>query len=405
MGRNRMWAMTSWLLLAALLLSGCARPERTGFSQAELAAAVIPDIPQARYWLDGSDLPSLLAPPASRPGEAVTVLALSGGADRGAYGAGFLNGWSRSGQRPDFTVVTGVSTGALMAPFAFLGPEFDPQLETAFTGLGPSDIYRLRFPLAIPFSISAVSGEPLRRRIGHFVTNAVIDRVAAEHRKGRRLYVLTANIDAARGVVWDMGAIAASTAPDRYALFRQVLLASAFVPAVFPPVAIESRAGGRTLEEWHVDGGTVAPLLAPPLMAGNANRPIHLYVLVNEKLGGDFDVTRPGIMDLAERAFELSVQTNLQRQAADAWSWAGMHGADYHLTYIHPDFDWDDHDYFATDYMQALFDYGLKHGAAAEWDAKPPAGGGPETLSTPGAGHSPRTRRGPDGAPASGARR
>lgn len=366
------------LLLAAL--SACGGPKRMGFTEADSASAVIPGMPHVRYWLDDPHIPSMLDAPAAAAGDPVTVLALSGGADRGAYGAGFLNGWTKAGTRPEFTVVTGVSTGALIAPFAFLGPEFDSRLKAAYADIGPDDIYRLRFPLSIPFSVSAVSDKPLHRRIDTFITDSVIDRVAAAHRRGRRLYVLTVNIDAGRGVVWDMGAIAASGAPDRYRLFRQILLASSVIPAVFPPVAIETRGNSGPIEEWHVDGGIVAPLLAPPLMAsGSAGRPVRLYVLVNERLGGQFDLVKPGIFSMAQHAFELSVQTTLRRQAAQAWSWSKRSGADYRLTYVAPDFKrQDDHDYFATDYMQALYAYGEERGKAGAWVSRPPPGGGPD---------------------------
>lgn len=231
-------------LLAA---SGCATISRAPFTEREQAAAIIPGVPGARFWADAPDAPRRLVPPIQRDGGDVTMLAISGGADEGAYAAGLMNGWTASGRRPEFSIVTGVSTGALIAPFAFLGPKRDADLATLFTTIDADDVYRARFPLAILGSVSAASTKPLRRLIARYATPALVDEIAREHRKGRRLFIGTANLDAQRTVVWDMGAIAVSDAPDRIKLFRRVLLASSAIPALFPPVVIRAESAGRPL--------------------------------------------------------------------------------------------------------------------------------------------------------------
>lgn len=268
--------------VASLALQGCATIQRSPFTEAQQAEASIPGIPQARFWADAADAARLMSPGLTGPQGEKTMLALSGGSDNGAYGAGLLNGWSQSGKRPEFTIVTGVSTGALIAPLAFLGADQDATLERLFTTVSSNDIYRSRFALAIPLSPSAASTKPLERLIAATMNDALIDRIGQEHVRGRRLFVGTANLDAQRMVIWNMGAIAASDAEGRHALFRQVLLASSAIPAFFTPVMIKTRSAQRTISEMHVDGSTTAQMLTLPddaitgdIPAGGS-RPLHI---------------------------------------------------------------------------------------------------------------------------------
>lgn len=309
------------------------------------------------------------------------MLALSGGGDGGAYGAGFLNGWTQSGKRPEFAIVTGVSTGALLAPFAFLGSRYDDRLTQAFTSIGPRDIYNARFALVIPFSLSAAGTKPLAKRIGLYFSDAIIDDIAREHRKGRRLFVGTANLDAQRSVVWNMGAIAASGSPERYRLFRRVILASCAIPAVFPPVLIETRSGTQRLREVHVDGSTTGALLAIPPAAsptslGRASgRPTDLYVIVDSQLGGDFQLTKGGILAIAQRALSLATSSATREQVVTAFLWSRRNGAAFHLSYIDTDFDFGaPHTNFDTAYMRRLYAYGAGRGMAGAWLTTPPTG-------------------------------
>jgi predicted patatin/cPLA2 family phospholipase len=185
-------------------------------------------------------------------------LALSGGGSAGAFGAGILNGWTAKGDRPKFKVVTGVSTGALISTFAFLGPDYDHELKEAYTTVDASGIYVVRNLFSILWSESATDNEPFRDMINKYLTEKVLDEVAAEHKKGRRLYILTTDLDRELPVVWDLGAIASSSSPRRLALYRQVVLASASIPAVFPPVLIDVTLDGKKYDELHVDGGVFA---------------------------------------------------------------------------------------------------------------------------------------------------
>ena len=185
-------------------------------------------------------------------------LALSGGGSAGAFGAGILNGWTAKGDRPKFKVVTGVSTGALISTFAFLGSDYDDELKEAYTTVDASHIYVVRNLFSILWSESATDNKPFRDMINKYLTEKVLDEVAAEHKKGRRLYIMTTDLDRELPVVWDLGAIASSSSPRRLALYRQVVLASASIPAVFPPVLINVTVDGKPYDELHVDGGVFA---------------------------------------------------------------------------------------------------------------------------------------------------
>jgi hypothetical protein len=182
-------------------------------------------------------------------------LALSGGGSAGAFGAGILNGWTAKSDRPKFKVVTGVSTGALIATFAFLGPDYDDELKEAYTTIDASHVFIANSLLSLIWSESVTDNKPFREMINKYITEDVLDKVAAEHKKGRRLYIMTSDLDREMPVVWDLGAIASSSSPRRLDLYRQVVLASASIPAVFPPVLIHVTVDGKPYDELHVDGG------------------------------------------------------------------------------------------------------------------------------------------------------
>jgi predicted patatin/cPLA2 family phospholipase len=185
-------------------------------------------------------------------------LAVSGGGSDGAFGAGLLKGWSESGKRPKFKFVTGVSTGALIAPFAFLGPDYDETLKEAYTTVDAQRLYLAHDLLSLLWEESFTDNKPFREMIARFIDDKLLARIAEEHKKGRRLYVLTTDLDREEPVVWDMGAIASGSSPDRLELFRKVILASASIPAFFPPVLINVKIDGVQKDELHVDGGVFA---------------------------------------------------------------------------------------------------------------------------------------------------
>ncbi len=191
-------------------------------------------------------------------------LAISGGGANGAFAAGLLVGWSDAGTRPEFTMVSGVSTGALAAPFAFLGPAYDERLRGVFTTYSTSDLVVRRNLLSILTGHSVFDTEPLEKVIARYVDQSMMETIAVEFRKGRRLWIATTNLDAGRPVIWNIGAIANSGAPGALELIHKVMLASASVPGAFPPVIIEVEANGNLYDEMHVDGGIISQIFVTP---------------------------------------------------------------------------------------------------------------------------------------------
>jgi hypothetical protein len=234
-------------------------------------------------------------PPGTQPYQ---FLALSGGGLYGSFGVGVLCGWTESGTRPRFDVVTGISTGALMATFAFLGPEYDDQLRENMIGVTRGDIARTRSALRIPFADAVFSSRPLARRIEEVITPEMVCEVGKAHAAGRRLYIGTTNIDTRRLVIWDMGAIAARGSPESVALYRDIILASSSIPGAFPPVRIPVEIDGKRYEELHVDGGVSDEVIFRAFMVADLNRMqggagcwappgSALYVISNGKLYAD----------------------------------------------------------------------------------------------------------------------
>jgi predicted acylesterase/phospholipase RssA len=226
---------------------------------------------------------------ALRPGQPFNILALSGGGADGAFGAGALVGLAQSGTRPAFSVVTGVSAGALIAPYAFLGPEWDRQLADAYTSGRAEHLLQPR-RFGVFFGSSAYRGSPLKHLVEHYLTDALVLALAREAASGRLLLVATTNVDTGETVVWDLGSIAMNGGERAKALLRDVLVASASVPGLFPPVIIRVHERGRLFDEAHVDGTATAPFLVPAGLAqqprgfDRSPRPTAVYVIVDGRL-------------------------------------------------------------------------------------------------------------------------
>ena len=250
--------------LAALSLGGCLTLPRVAFTEAERAAAQPPGFSGVRYAEDSPALiEALRRDVRESPDHRIDVLALSGGGANGAYGAGVIYGWSKTGDRPQFQIVTGVSIGALIAPFAFLGPGWDERLKAAFADPLISRLLKSRGIKAV-ITPGFFDKASLTALVDRYVDEDMVRAVAAEHAKGRRLLVATTDLDSESLMVWDMGAIAAHGGPEARRLFTEVLVASASLPGMFAPSMIEVEAGGRRFAEMHVDGQTVSAFFAIP---------------------------------------------------------------------------------------------------------------------------------------------
>jgi predicted acylesterase/phospholipase RssA len=360
------------------LLAGCAAaPERHDPLPGTLAAeATIPGIPGARYW--GDERPAGLGAWLSLPEDALRVryggimhrrhdyLVVSGGGSDGAYGAGLLVGWTETGTRPEFQIVTGISTGALIAPFAFLGPDYDPILREVYTQFSTDELVEPRGPLEILRGDAVSSTAPLRRKITEYVDEAVIAKIAEEGRKGRSLLVGTTNLDAGRPVIWDITGIAASGSPRAAALIHDVILASASIPGVFPPVLIEVEADGRRYDELYVDGGVTAQLFFSPVGSdwrrigrrlGIKGTP-RLWVIRNAKVTPDWLTVERRLLPIMNR----TVSTMIRRQGigdlAQLYIVAREQRLDYRLSFIPASFRAVSDEPFDQDYMRKLFQLG-----------------------------------------------
>ena len=379
--RRLQHALQLWLMsLLALAASGCATlPARAPLALASLETAAVPEQPDARLWLDAPASEWIawrtrwlqdrarhaLHLQQSRTERPLALLAISSGSDKGAFSAGFLDGWTARGDRPEFAMVSGVSTGALVAPFAFLGPRYDHVLKEIYTGIDSHDIYRPRPLEGLLGGVSLADTGPLRELVARHVTPELLGEISREHLAGRRLLVMTTNLDARRGVVWDMGAIASSGRANRLVLFRSILLASASIPGVFPPVMIEVEDGGRRFEEMHVDGGTAGSLFAlPPAIIWDSDEPASdrpeaaMTMLYNGVLDRTPEVVQPKALTIMGAALEMVIADADRRGLRVFAAFAELNGMPLNVEAIGTDFTQVPNGLFDRSYMAALFDYG-----------------------------------------------
>jgi Patatin-like phospholipase len=311
----------------------------------------------------------------------VNFLALSGGGSDGAFGAGILGGWTASGKRPEFDVVTGVSTGALTAPFAFLGPKYDAALKEVFTQSNTKDVAIAEPVRGLLGGDSLASNAPLAKVVEYYVNDDFLREVAAEHMKGRRLLIGTTNLDAERPVVWDMGAIAASGRPEALGLFRTVLLSSAAIPAVFPPGFIKVAAGGDVYDEMHVDGGATREVFLVPtqFMASTADDRIgispirRVYIIRNGHVTPEYKAVKARTLSIAGRAVSSLIKSQGVGDLYELYLFARRNSMDYNLAYIPAGFIDTSTQAFDPLYMGKLYDLGFRMAQAGyPWRKTPP---------------------------------
>lgn len=370
------------LLLPLLLLAaGCANIARLDPPPlAATEALPILGLDNARFFFDSNPRALELerAQQAQRQAAAVSVgrrgslppanyLALSGGGDNGAFGAGLLVGWTQSGQRPSFDVVTGISAGALIAPFAFLGPDYDPQLREVFTEVAPSDLVLLRGKLrAVLFGEALADTSPLYLLIARHVNNDLMAAIAREYARGRLLLIGTTNLDLGRPVFWNIGAIAASGHPGALDLFRRILLASASIPGAFPPVLVDVEDGGIPHQEMHVDGGASLQMFLFPVLRDTSGRgqprQRTVWVVRNGRLDAEWASTNRSILSITGRSATTLIHFSALNDIVRIFLAAQRDGMRFRLSYIGPEFRADRAEPFDTGYMRALFDYGFAQG-------------------------------------------
>jgi predicted acylesterase/phospholipase RssA len=324
-----------------------------------------------------------------------TFLALSGGGENGAWGAGLLTGWTALGTRPDFRAVTGVSTGALIAPFAFLGPDYDRHLERFYTTIGKDDVMTSRGLLSGLLSDSLFDSTPLLHLIRAGMTPEMVSAIAREYRdRGRLLCVATTNLDLSVAELWNLGAIANSGQRDAPELITRILLASASIPGVFPPVMIDLEAGGQHFQEMHVDGGTVAQVvLYPSSFAGSdlqtddprlrreiAHRERRLYVIRNARPGADPARVARRTLRIAGRAVSTLINSQGTGDLYRLFVLARRDGIDYNVSTIPESFTERAAAPFDTGYMNRLYRAGRAAIAGGTAWSKFPPGFSPVPL-------------------------
>jgi len=385
-------------LAALLLLQGCATPTRQPAVPENLQnQARIPGLEGIRYRVGNPDdlaamaregLESVqreqafLAASGHRgPLPPAAFLAISGGGDNGAYGAGLLNGWTTAGDRPTFKLVTGVSTGALSAPFAFLGPQYDAKLKEVYTTISAKDIVEPRGILAALTDDAMADNRPLRNLIKKYMNRELLDAIAAEYAKGRLLLVGTADLDARRGIIWNLTKLATYQDPKALELFQTLLVASAAIPGAFPPVLIDVEVNGQPYQEMHVDGGAMAQVFVyPPSLdlkamerkSGN-QRERRVYVIRNSRLDPDWAQVERRAMSIAGRAVSSLIHTQGIGDLYKIYLTTQRDSVDFNLAYIPASFNAPHREEFDTEFMRQL--YALGYDMAAKgypWQKTPP---------------------------------
>jgi len=376
-----------------LVLAGCASvPERQPLPPEYTSKAEIPGIPEARFW--GNEWPTF----ASERFDEFTVadfqrgfdaiydkphnyLAISGGGANGAFGAGLLIGWTATGERPEFSMVTGVSTGALTAPFAFLGGDYDEVMQTVYTTTTTKDIATNRNLIAAAFSDSMTDTTPLRELIARLVDVEMIAAIAREHKKGRRLMIGTVNLDAGRSMIWNIGAIAASDYPRKVELIHDLLRASASIPIAFPPVIISVEAEGKQYDEMHVDGGTGSQVFVYPAAVDwklitqklKVQGTPQVYVIRNSFLDPDYQGMKGNVLPIGLRTIDSLIRTQGIGDLYQIYALCKRDGNDFNLAYIPADFTDKPKELFDPVYMRKLFDRGYQMALEGyPWEKAPP---------------------------------
>ncbi|WP_438481276.1 patatin-like phospholipase family protein [Oleiharenicola lentus] len=314
----------------------------------------------------------------------VAILSLSGGGPNGAFGAGVLVGWSELGTRPQFQVVTGVSTGALAAPFAFLGPAYDDRLTKAYTTIHDADLFipevkRALFRLLRVDSLT--SNKPMDHVLAALIDQPMLEAIGREYTRGRRLYVCTHEMVSGHAVYWNLSAIAASGRPDALELFLKILIASASLPIVFPPQYFEVEVGGERHTEIHMDGGLSRQAffhmngaragLAP--RADGTSTPLTAYLIRNGRVRSKYDAIDPTVVPIALRTIEALVNSEGVGDLYRIYSQTLEEQATYQLMMIPDNFPLKHHGMFDPTFMRRLFDVGCASIKSAQpWQPRPP---------------------------------
>lgn len=377
------------------LVGWCIGYQRLAPAPADLAEQVtVLGIPNGRFWADTQGaalaqeaeqaLERERATAGNNEGGALPpahFLALSGGSDDGSFGAGLICGWSDACTMPAFKLVTGISTGAMIAPFAFLGPSYMEGLRAVYTKIGPDDVLKRRGVHNAVIGEALADTSPLYGLITHHINEQALADVAAAYNKGRLLLIGTTSLDAQRPVIWNIGAIAASGRPGALDLIRKVILGSASIPGAFPPMMIDIEADGHRYQEMNVDGGVVAQTFLYPadlgmranLRSAELARERHVYVVRNSRLDPEWASVNRVFLSISGRAIATMVHYIGYNDLLRIYAQAKRDGIDYNLAYIETDFPNVKHQKFDPEYMNSLFEHAYAKGLRGfAWHKAPP---------------------------------
>ena len=393
--------------LSVVGLQGCAtQPVASAVPVVRTEPSVVPGMPvDARFWGDDPtgafrdwlELPEdeLASCCAGVMGQSHNYLVISSGGVDGAFGAGLLVGWTAAGTRPEFQLVTGVSAGAMIAPFAFLGPAYDGVLREIYSAYSSKDLVERRGMAEVLEGGAVMDTAPLRRLIDRYLGDEQIAQIAAEGRKGRKLLISTTSLNTGRSMVWDLTKMAASGAPDARQLIGDVILASASIPGVFPPVRFSVGDGGVRHDELHVDGGVTAQLFLAPsgldwkriverlriqgqpqvyLIRNARSYPqwtalrTRLAPLLDRPFASlsrdpnglpEWDAVEPGVSSILARSMESMLRTRGFNDAVRLYLSSQSDQLGFNLAHIPGDFTIGSKELYDRNYMQGLFERGF----------------------------------------------
>jgi hypothetical protein len=394
------------VLLAQGLVAGCASPARLSAVPSGSTIQAQAAVADARFFPERDNAPIMREAIASLQREQAWLastghtgplppsafLTVSGGGGDGAFGAGLLSGWTEAGNRPNFKLVTGISTGALIAPFAYLGPKYDHILKETYTTVSDRDIFKKRNFTAALFSDAMADTAPMAKLVKKYVTRELLDEIAAEYAKGRLLLIGTTNLDSREPVYWNMGAIASSKDPAALELFRRVTLASAAIPGAFPPVMIDVTVDGVRYQEMHVDGGATRQVFMYPQSlniqkagaAAGADRGRAVYIIRNSRLDPDWASVDRRLMSIVGRSVSSLIQTQGMGDLNRMYLTSTRDRVDYNLAFIPRDFTAKKNSDFDVAYMTPLFERGRQLGARGyPWEKYPPGYDPKDATETP----------------------
>ncbi|VGO14686.1 hypothetical protein PDESU_03254 [Pontiella desulfatans] len=382
---------TIGILLAMALLAGCASITRLPPPADYSSLAAIPGMHDVRIWGDNGTLANqeeirnireqVMSDPTYDRNAPVHFLAISGGGQKGAFGAGILSGWTAAGTRPEFRMVTGISTGSLIAPFAFLGSDYDHVIQEMYTKFSTKDVLKKRFFSGLFTADSMANNAPLRKIVKGYFTPAEMEKVAKEYLRGRWLLVGTTYLDVQRPVIWDLGAIAASGHPDAYELIIDVLLASAAIPGVFPPVYFEVEHNGQTFDELHVDGGVTTQVFISPVSFNMENAlelagfhgEAHVYLIRNSQVSPDVEHLKPKTVPILTQSLITLLRAQGLGDMYRIYQDAELNDMQYHAAHLPANFRDEPDELFDIEYMTELFTLAYEQAKNGyPWETGPP---------------------------------